>query len=47
MLFTFVASPVCDVAQTSDGGGPVISFKALSVMSPRRPAMVFLLKPFM
>ena len=41
LLFTFVINPVCDVAQTSDCG---ISFKALSVMSPRRPTVVFLLK---
>ena len=82
LLFTFVISPVCDVAQTSDGGIPVIyicckpclrcrsdvrlwhffysplcdvaqtadcgiSFKALSVMSLRRPTVAFLLKPFM
>ena len=42
LLFTFVIGPVCDVAQTSDGG---ISFKALSVMSLRRPTVVFLLSP--
>ena len=44
LLFTFVIGPVCDVAQTSDC---VISFKSLYVMSPRRPTVAFLLKPFM
>ena len=42
LLFTFVASPVCDVAQTSDCG---ISFTALYVMSLRRPTMAFRLSP--
>ena len=44
LLFTFVIGPICDVAQMSDCG---ISFKALSVMSPRRPTVVFIFKPFM
>ena len=26
LLFTFITSPVCDVAQTSDGGIPIIYF---------------------
>ena len=43
LLFTFVISPVCDVAQRSDCG---ISFKALSVMSPRRPTVANLLFTF-
>ena len=53
LSFTFVIGPVCDVAQTSDGGIPVIyiSFKALSAMSLRRPivALLYLLliKPFL
>ena len=37
-------SPLCGVAKTPDRG---ISFKALSVMSPRRPTVAFLLKTFL
>ena len=44
LLFTFNISPFCDVTPTSDCG---ISFKALSVMSPRRSTVAFLLKPFL
>ena len=44
LYFTFFSSPLCGVAKTPDCG---ISFKALSVMSPRRPTVAFLLKPFM
>ena len=48
LLFTFVTSPVCDVAQTSDGGIIIFTFiKALYVMLLRRPTVAFLLKPFM
>ena len=42
LVFTFIVSPVCDVAQPSDCG---ISFKALYVMSLRRPIVAFLFKP--
>ena len=41
LYFTFNESPFCDVAQTSDCG---ISFKALYVVSLRRPTVAFLLK---
>ena len=45
LLFTFVIGPVCDVAQTSDGGIIAFTFiKALYVMSLRRPTVAFLLK---
>src|SRR3954465_15190159 len=42
-LFTFLISPWCGVAKTPDCG---ISFKALYVVSLRRPTVAFLLKPF-
>ena len=44
LYFTFFSSPLCGVAKTPDCG---ISFKALYVVSLRRPTVAFLLKPFM
>ena len=44
LFLTLNISPLCGVAQTPDCG---ISFKALYVVSLRRPTVAFLLKPFL